>query len=204
MRPWDMGQLDKRIHVVERHSATCHDASTSNDPEALKCFGIDSNYIYEPCWPSEGVESQAICPRNPWDSNGVLLQVEKIEHIRANPPTSLVLDTPWAMELADGQHCTSTAGATGSIAHMRINYVCNRGVIVGSLDQKRPIWRALFAKNNTTEVVQVNVRQIWAQFSPGCRAMLTATAPGHRVAGWSGRWPILPAEWHTAFSTGPL
>jgi ribosomal protein L40E len=102
MRPWDMGQLDKRIHVVERHSATCHDASTSNDPEALKCFGIDSNYIYEPCWPSEGIESQAICLRSPWDSNGVLLQVEKIEHIRANPPTSLVLDTPWAMELADG------------------------------------------------------------------------------------------------------
>lgn len=162
MRPWDFGKLNARLHVAGRYTAdTCVQSIASSDPEALRCFPIESNEIQDPCWTSGAGLDQAACLEDPWDNKATILKLPNINP----PPVSerIASPLPWALELANKQRCVVLGGATGTVANMRVNYGCiNGGYVVGEPDKRKQVWKALFAKANSDQIVRVSIRQAWA------------------------------------------
>ena len=69
---------------------------------------------------------------------------------------------PWALELANGQHCTLFTGATAPIAGMRINYGCPGGlVVVGDVDRSLPVWRVFWQGEKSISLDQTEVVVAW-------------------------------------------
>jgi hypothetical protein len=70
---------------------------------------------------------------------------------------------PWGVELASRERCTLETGAEGIVNGRPVTYNCvHRGVILGTIDQRRPIWRAWFKREvDSGCVIRVNVRIAW-------------------------------------------
>ena len=142
----------------------------SNRPDAARCFATESDdrgvNLFDPCFHSKadtGMVDVFVCPEDPWNDRARRTVVTMIGGTGAlgEAPSSF---RPWALLLANGQHCFRISGATGTTAGVRHNYQCyappfarnarqpigkDGGVLLGEPDQQRRVWTALFMKDPT-------------------------------------------------------
>ena len=66
---------------------------------------------------------------------------------------------PWAITLAGGERCLSTASAAGeTFRGRRVNFYCRpTGLIVGYVDRKTPVWTVLFAPTRKASLARERV-----------------------------------------------
>jgi hypothetical protein len=148
-------------------------SDVSNRPDAARCFTTISDAsgsnVFDPCFHSEGGSTPGmldlfVCPGDPWKTNiaGTVVVVRGGAGTLGEAPSSEVPSsfTPWALLLANGQHCLAIGGATGTTAGLRYNYFCGAGgIVLGDPDQHAPTWTVLFAKNTSgSSFTRVSVR----------------------------------------------
>ena len=100
-------------------------ATTSGDPEALRC-GTDESEIVDPCWPSPD-RNEVACPDVPWSRDVVLLNPVTV------PPRGELeegyTERPWGLELiVDGEgriRCVALSSWAGEVQGARRNYGCS-------------------------------------------------------------------------------
>jgi hypothetical protein len=153
----------------------------SNRPDAARCFTTSDDRgvnLFDPCFFSTaGAPDEVdrfVCPEDP--SNGRARRtVVTVRGGAGTPGERPDSSRPWALLLANGQRCFAISGATGTTAGLRQNYQCFAppfarndkqpvgkpgGIVLGDLDQRTSLWRALFAKAPTdTTFISVGVRQ---------------------------------------------
>lgn len=165
MRPWKFGTLDPQIEVTGRHDSSCSASIISSDPESLRCFTQGGqSLVLDPCWPEFGEVVQAICLEDPWSGEGILVTPTVEEDDTGDERTvDLTPPTPWALELANGERCVLSGGATGSVAGMRLNYGCGgeESWVVGEVDQRQKLWTVLYSPDGSNEISQVAVTRAW-------------------------------------------
>jgi len=175
---------DSELRGTTRLDGTCDLGSSfvSNRPDAARCFATDSDdrgvNLFDPCFRSKadtpGMVDVFVCPEDPWNDRARRTVVTVIAGTGAlgEAPSSF---RPWALLLANGQHCFRISGATGTTAGVRHNYQCymppfarnprqpigrDGGVVLGEPDQQRRVWTALFMKDPTKNTfMPIKVRQ---------------------------------------------
>jgi hypothetical protein len=164
LTPFGVKGLADGLQVSEKVSGKCFAASAASTtrPDAWRCNA--GNGILDPCYQRiMGDEKQFACPvEGPWSQKIVLLTLT--EALPNEPRKELSRDSalPWAIELANGKHCTLFTGATAPVAGMRINYGCSGGFqVVGDIDRSAPIWRVFFQAENAGALEQVDVAVAW-------------------------------------------
>jgi hypothetical protein len=102
------------------------------------------------------------CAREPWSANVTLLTLTA-SLPQAESGKAVIQGTlPWAIELANGRHCTLMTGATAPIAGMRINYGCPDGaIVVGDIDRSQPMWRVFAQGEKSTALELVDIAVAW-------------------------------------------
>ena len=164
---------DRAPRGTTRLDGSCDLGSSfvSNRPDAARCFATESDdrgvNLFDPCFhPKAGTPGMTdvfVCPEDPWNDRARRTVVTMIGDTGAlgEAPSSF---RPWALLLANGQHCFRISGATGTTAGVRHNFQCYRppfarnprqpigkdgGVVLGEPDQQRRVWTALFMKDPT-------------------------------------------------------
>ena len=161
--PYGPGGLSKSLSVSETVSGNCFAESLANASRADAWRCNAGNAIQDPCFQNVMGDARIVaCLRSPWDDRVTLLTL-------ASPPPSASRKEiahekalPWALELANGDHCTLMTGATASLAGMRINYGCpGGGLVAGDIDRSHPVWRVFYQKEGASSLDQVDVVVAW-------------------------------------------
>lgn len=141
----------------------CFAASLASQgrPDAWRCSA--GNLILDPCFESQPPGGALLaCASAPWSPQVRLLKRSKpVPQDQANQG-ELSSAHPWALELADGAHCTYLTGATAALAGMRLNYGCPGSIdVYGDVDRTRPLWRVFERRANAPVARQVDVLVAW-------------------------------------------
>lgn len=161
--PYGPGGLSKALSVAETVTGNCFAESVADSSrnDAWRCTA--GNAIHDPCFGNiMGDNKSLACARSPWDNKVTVMN-------GTNPPSSgkrkempRSQAMPWALELANGDHCALFTGATAPIAGMRINYGCpGGGLVVGDIDRSQSIWRVFYQKEGAPSLDQVDVTVAW-------------------------------------------
>lgn len=163
------GKLLPPYHQTETASGgQCRQSVESSDPDARRCFTGDQ--VIDPCWPGDAIDKVA-CPTSPWDSPTLVITNPSFD----GPPATTTGVTPWALEIRDPAHptqilrCTSTAGTSGVVAGMRINWHCYYpgqkdlvGYAIGNphTSTDRP-WTVFYEPSSSSEAVEAVISVAW-------------------------------------------
>jgi len=164
LTPFGVKGLSAGMQITEKLSGKCFSASvaSSTRPDAWRCSA--GNAILDPCYQRIlGDEKQLACPVDgPWSQKVVVLTLTETLPSEPRKETSRESTLPWAIELANGKHCSLFTGATAPVAGMRINYGCPGGCqSVGDIDRSTPMWRVFFQSENAGALEQVDVVVAW-------------------------------------------
>lgn len=161
--PFQNGHLGIGVAVTQQGNGKCFAASAASPsrPDAWRCSM--GNSILDPCLQNVmGNASILACPDKPWSANVVLLTLTSPLPSEPRKIPERRDTMPWALELANGQHCTLFTGATAPIAGMRINYGCPGGfVVVGDVDRSLPVWRVFWQGEKSISLDQTEVVVAW-------------------------------------------
>ena len=164
LTPWGPNGLSIGMATTQEVNGSCftHSLASPSRPDAWRCTA--GNGLMDPCYQRIlGDERQLACPvGGPWPANVVQLTLTQplAQEDRKQPSRDSVL--PWAIELANGQKCTQSTGATAPVAGMRINYGCPDGfIIVGDIDRSQPVWRAFSQGQKSIALEEVDVAAAW-------------------------------------------
>jgi hypothetical protein len=164
LTPFGVKGLAEGLQISEKVSGKCFAASAASPtrPDAWRCNA--GNAILDPCYQRIlGDEKQLACPvEGPWSQKIVLLTLT--DSLANEPRKEIPRDStlPWAIELANGKHCSLFTGATAPVAGMRINYGCPGGFqVVGDIDRSSPVWRVFFQAESASVLEQVEVAVAW-------------------------------------------
>lgn len=164
LTPFGPKGLSDGLTITEKLDGKCFAASAASPsrPDAWRCSA--ANAILDPCFQRIlGDEKQFACtPEGPWSQKIVLLTAT--EALPSEPRKDASHDTPqpWALELANGRHCSMFTGATAPVAGMRINYGCPGGFqVVGDIDRTAPVWRVFFQGEQSAVLEEVDVTVAW-------------------------------------------
>jgi hypothetical protein len=139
---------------------TRHSSQATGSPEAARCFG-DDHGIYDPCYVSQTGRKLA-CPGKPWSRSVMLVRTRRAVRSGVRKDVSLREVRVFGFQLADGQRCFFVQGAGQiTIAGVRVNYMCERGVVVGTPDRSRPVWSATYAPRGTSETREADITRAW-------------------------------------------
>ena len=161
--PYGPGGLSKALSATEGVTGKCFAESVADPsrPDAWRCSA--GNAIHDPCFANiMGDNKTLACARSPWESQVTLMNLTAPPDSskRKEIPRSQAM--PWALELANGDHCALFTGATAPVAGMRINYGCpGGGQVVGDIDRSQPVWRVFYQKEGAASLVQVEVTVAW-------------------------------------------
>jgi hypothetical protein len=161
--PFQNGSLGAGFAVTSRGSGQCFATSVASAarPDAWRC--MIGNAIHDPCFQNiMGDPNQLACPEAPWGANVTLLTLTSQLPTEQRKEMALKDALPWALELANGQHCTLFTGATAPIAGMRINYGCPGGfIVVGDIDRSEPVWRAFSQGEKSSSLDLSDIAVAW-------------------------------------------
>jgi hypothetical protein len=164
LTPFGVNGLAEGLQTSEKVSGKCFapSAASPTRPDAWRCSA--GNAILDPCYQRIlGDEKQFACPvEGPWSQKVLLLTLT--EPLPNEPRKEMPRESalPWAIELANGKHCSLFTGATAPVAGMRINYGCPGGFqIVGDIDRSSPVWRVFFLAENAMALEQVDIAVAW-------------------------------------------
>ena len=157
------GKLKPRFRVVQSVRGSCFAGSIADQsrPDAWRCTA--GNRILDPCIGSAQSGRRLACFAAPWENRIVLLHLTRPLPLSEGNQDQSPEGNPWGVELASRERCTLETGAEGIVNGRPVTYNCvHRGVILGSIDQRRPIWRAWFKREvDSGRVIRVNVRIAW-------------------------------------------
>jgi hypothetical protein len=164
LTPFGPNGLSEGLTVTQQASGKCfaRSASSAARPDAWRCSA--GNSIMDPCYQRiMGDEKQLACPVDgPWSGKVVLLTLTQPLPEDSHKEASRDATLPWALELADGQHCSLFTGATAPVAGMRINYGCPGGfIVVGDINRSQPVWSVFFQEEKSSVLEQVDVAVAW-------------------------------------------
>jgi hypothetical protein len=145
---------------------------TSNRDDAWECTS-SSNRIYDPCfenpWAPEDQPGALACITSPFDTEVVLVTPDgPLTRQKASPqlaPGEANLgawELPWALELANGEHCVLQSEVGGVIAGESVYYSCaNGGSILGDLNRRQPLWTVSYLANGAVGTTLTSVAVAW-------------------------------------------
>jgi hypothetical protein len=147
--PFDrQGQLSAYLTVVLNSSGNCQVSNVSRRADVYRCFldhaEADGSNIADPCFRNETASTPDLaCP-----VGDALRQVVMVAPAGPLPMHGAAAqhasDSPWLMELQDGQRCLDAQGEQPLRDGQRLNYTCARGVVYGGLNRSRPRWTAAY------------------------------------------------------------
>ena len=157
------GGLAAGLSVQETTSGSCWEGSLADSgrSDAWRCMA--GNEIMDPCFSDPSGDGNAVaCLTDPWNQQVVLLDLtQPLPFDHANTPAIPEAD-PWALELADGERCTMTTGATAAIGNLRANYACTGGGwVYGDPDRTTSTWSVLLLPNGGSSLGSVAVAVAW-------------------------------------------
>ena len=155
--PFHQGSLSVGVAATDQGSGSCFARSVASAarPDAWRC--TMGNAVLDPCFANVMGDGKTLaCARDPWSANVTLLTLTA-PLPEAKPDTEPIPNAvPWALELANGRHCTLFTGATAPVAGMRINYGCTDGaIVVGDIDRSQPQWR-VFSQGEKSPALEMN------------------------------------------------
>jgi hypothetical protein len=161
--PFHEGHLGVGFAVTSQGSGKCfsESAASAGRPDAWRCSM--GNAIVDPCFQNVmGDPKTLACPADPWSANVSMLTISEPLPGSARKDLMVRNAMPWAIELANGQHCTLFTGATAPIAGMRINYGCPGGyVAVGDIDRSQPVWRIFSQGGKSVALELTGITVAW-------------------------------------------
>jgi hypothetical protein len=155
-------------------------SEVTSRPDAARCFAGDT--VPDPCFHSQAGSTPPtlnlfVCPGDPWGNErvqGDVVAVHGGAGTLGQPSPSL---RPWALLLANGQHCLAISGGSGTTAGLRYNYQCfaapfarsadqpigkAAGVVLGDPDQHKRTWSVLFEEpTGKTGFTPMGVREAY-------------------------------------------
>jgi hypothetical protein len=171
LHPFTGDRLNEDLRVEKTVDGTCfgffkvggrtrHGSQGSGSPEAARCFG-DDHGVYDPCYVSQTGRKLA-CPGKPWNRSVVLVRSRRAVRSGVRKDVSLRKVQVFGFQLAGGQRCFFVQGAGQiTIAGARVNYTCERGVVVGTPDRSGPVWSATYAPGGTSETHEADITRAW-------------------------------------------
>lgn len=140
------GGLAPGVKVTARASGYCWTGSLS-DPrsDAWRCFR--GNLIYDPCFSGSFVTKWVACPLSaPFGAHVLRLNLTKpLPFALADKTSDPTAGDPTTVRLTTGVTCVFADGATGTLAGMRLNYVCAGGAwLVGDPRRNTPTWTIFY------------------------------------------------------------
>ena len=161
--PYGPGGLSKTLSLSETVSGNCFAESIADAgrADAWRCSA--GNAIQDPCFQNVMGDARSVaCLRSPWDDRVTVLTLASPLPSATRKEITREKALPWALELADGDHCSLMTGATASLAGMRINYGCpGGGLVAGDIDRSQPVWRVFYQKEGASSLDQVDVAVAW-------------------------------------------
>ncbi len=114
---------------VQSKSGHCFAPSlTSNRGDAWRC--LVGNFILDPCFSSTKARGVVVCPDRQLNG-GIMIRLTRGFPRPANRSQPSLATIPWNIELANGQHCLLSSGASTVIHGVRLNYFCDPGTRYG-------------------------------------------------------------------------
>ena len=159
--PFNGGGTARGVRVARSASGYCWTTSIGDSrSDAFRCFV--GNYIHDPCFANTLVPSNfVLCPLAQPGSK--LLRINLTKPLPSRPETSNPTRyPPWFIQLANGQWCGRTQGATGLIAGLPISYGCTHGVLLGNPHRSTSLWTIFFATSfQASQFRSVAIRTAW-------------------------------------------
>lgn len=122
--PWSAtGALAGNLSVAATADGSCFAASlTLGAPNAFRCMTAHGKK-YDPCFVSPTHKTEVACVAAPWSTSVEILHLSAglppPNPVPANPETY-----PWALTLANGEHCLATTGSIRVVAGVDLSYAC--------------------------------------------------------------------------------
>jgi hypothetical protein len=139
------GEPDPALRIGERLAdATCEGSPVSGRVDAWRCVAGD--LILDPCFSSPS-QPVAVCPTDPYTGTADLLD-DPAYGDRFDGASEQA--TVWAVRTA-GRTCRSSTGARTEVRGRVPTFFCRPTFTVsvwGSLDRRRPTWRALVGRDD--------------------------------------------------------
>ena len=159
--PYRPGGLASGLQIEGHVNGYCWVGSETlpGRPDAWRCTA--NNRISDPCFAADSSATAPLaCAADPWAGTVTLLTLTApLPHDRANTAAGTTR-IPWAIQLANGARCQTIAGASATVAGLRINAACSDGTqIVGDPDRAAGRWRVYILRDGdpvlTTEAVAI-------------------------------------------------
>lgn len=165
--PFNVGNLSAGLVVKETLTGTCisSSAATAVRPDAWRCMA--GNQIIDPCFENLlGSDQKTLaCPANgPWSTDVNTFKLSQALPARKgdNKEPLLLKAMPWALELANGEHCAMLTGATAPTAGMRINYGCTGGgFAVGQIERTDQVWQIFYQGPKAFALELTDIATAW-------------------------------------------
>lgn len=116
--------------------------------------------VYDPCFVKQGGKSnEVVCPQSPWVSDSIKIEISMPLNNENHIPLDMSRAFPWAIELANGEHCQAIE--TNEIYDaMPVRYRCsNQNVLIGYLQRCKTVWSML--EKTPQGVVTVDFSKAW-------------------------------------------
>ncbi len=160
VRPFNGSHIAAAFRVARTVRGFCTDSSWEDMGRSNGWRCGWSNYIADPCFSGRPPVQYVLCPVPPLRGRKVVVKLRLTKPLRTREThRRLGRIWPWAVRLAGGERCLSTAATAGSDFHgRRMNYACQPGgLIVGYLNRKTPGWTVLFASSLKARLTRVRV-----------------------------------------------
>ncbi|HEY2657634.1 MAG TPA: hypothetical protein VGI55_17755 [Solirubrobacteraceae bacterium] len=129
---------------VQSKSGRCFAPSATSDRnDAWRC--LVGNFILDPCFSSAKAHGVVICPDRQLNG-GIMIRLTRALPGPANRGSPSPATVPWNVQLANGQHCLLSSGASTAIHGVRLNYFCDPGTrygLWGFPDRRAQPWTIL-------------------------------------------------------------
>lgn len=152
--------LNPDIVIAQRYTGVCLNRSLAS-PARMDAWRCKSNTLYlDPCF----LDGETLaCISSPWSHRTTVLE-PTIPLLRGtNNKVDVQHNSPWGLELANGQRCTLLTGASTMIGNATITYSCKSqsNNIIGGIDKSSSTWRVkLYDFNKKTYNVE-DVSTAW-------------------------------------------
>ncbi|MCB1828082.1 MAG: hypothetical protein KDH94_06610 [Coxiellaceae bacterium] len=162
LTPYTAEGLNHNIKITKTLHGECWTTSQSDQsrPNTWRCQAEQK--IYDPCFVNPvRHNNQVICITDPWNNNAVELTLDNAlpsnQAARFNHQSA----QPWALELANGNHCTLITGPSLHVAGMATAYQCKSAVLVGKIDKNHEQWTIFYLENNSLFMKQMPILAAW-------------------------------------------
>jgi hypothetical protein len=126
--------------------------------DAWRCMA--DGKTYDPCFVKSGPNrTEALCPQSPWVEDSVQIMVKAPLNNEQNKLLDMSRTYPWAIELANGEHCQAINSGT-VYDEMPVRYECTKNnYLLGHLQRCKTQWSML--EKTHQGVVTVQLEKVW-------------------------------------------